>query len=247
MSTSQTHPGAALLRPHLRDCGYRPPQLVTNIEMGNGRRYTVPLAAFARSPRDSRSACIAVIDAGGSDPEAAVASCRSLGAPLVFLYFPDQLQLWGQSTVRPKLLRRITHDKLPDLFREQKTEFAPESVYRAKTLGRLDKNYQLEFVDVGLMPLVEEEAGRKLAELIERVVEGTKSRLKWRETPQQQGHWLLKSNFWLLAAKILKDKNVPAFTTLDFENLPDVFARISKHYDADALVEVGSKSQTAAL
>jgi type I restriction-modification system DNA methylase subunit len=214
--------------------------------VANGRSCKIPLAAFAHSLHDSRSACIAVID-GVSDPEETVASCRGLGAPLVFIYFLDQWQLWKQSATRPQLLRSIPPKDLPRFFREQKENLAPESVYRAKTWARLDTSYQLEFVDVGLMPLVEEEAGRKLARLIERVVLEAKSRLRWKELSQEQGHWLLKSNFWLLAAKILKDKNVPTFVTLNLENLQDVFAHVAQHYGATVPVRVGTKLQAEAL
>lgn len=246
MISGQNHPGAAGLRPYLLDCGYRASHLATDIEVANGYGGRIPLAAFAHSPHDSRSACIAVID-GVSDPEATVVSCRGLGAPLVFIYFPGQWQLWKQSTTRPELFRHIPHEDLPRFFGEQKEALAPESVYRAKTWARLDKSYQLAFVDVGLMPLVEEEAGRKLAELIERVVLETKSRLGWKELSQEQGQWLLQSNFWLLAAKILRDKNVPAFATLDLENLQDVFAHVAQHYGATAPVWVDTKPQAEAL
>ncbi len=244
MSAQQSHPGAALLRPHLRGCGYRDSQLVTNVEVGNGHHYTVPLVAFAHPSHDSRSACIAVID-GSPDPETDVASCRGLGAPLLFLYFPDQWQIWQQSTVRPKLLWKITHEEMPSFFLKQKEELAPESVYRAKTWARLDASYQLDFVDVGLMPLVEREAGRKLTELIERVVLDTRSRLHWDKISQQQGQWLLRSHFWLLAAKILRDKNVPAFASLDLENVQDTFAYVANHYGSTGPIEVGPKFQAA--
>ena len=244
MSARQTHPGVALLRPHLRDCGYRNSQLVTNVEVENGHRYTVPLAAFAHPSHDSRSACMAVID-GGLDPESTVASCRSLGAPLIFLYFPDQWQLWQQSTVKPKFLRQISHEDMPSFFLEQKGELAPESVYRAKTWARLDASYQLDFVDVGLMPLVEDEAGRKLTELIERVILDTRSRLHWDEISQQQGQWLLQSHFWLLAAKILKDKNVPAFVSLNLENVRDTFDRVAGHYRSTGPIDDNPDLQAA--
>ena len=246
MSSSQSHPGVALLRPYLLDCGYRTSQLAGNIEVENGHRYTVPLAAFAHSPHDSRSACIAVVD-GTSDSEATVVYCRGLGAPLVFLYFPNRWQLWQQSTTRPKLLRQIPPEELPRFFLERKEKLAPESVYRAKTWARLDPSYQLDFVDVGLMPLVEKEAGRKLTELIERVVQEAKSRLHWDEISQQQGQWLLQSHFWLLAAKILKDKDVSTFAALDLENVQDAFARVADHYGATASVQVGVKPQVEAL
>lgn len=246
MISNQNHPRAAHLRPYLLACGYRASQLATNVEVANGHNCKIPLAAFAHSPHDSRSACIAVID-GGSNPEATVASCRGLGAPLVFTYFPDQWQLWKQSTTKPQLLRRISSEELPSFFRDQKKELAPESVYRAKTWARFDTNYQLDFVDVGLMPLVEEEAGRNLARLIERVVLETKSRLGWKELSPAQGHWLLKSNFWLLAAKILKDKSVPTFTTIDLENLQDVFDRVAHHYGSTEPVRIGAKLQAEAI
>jgi type I restriction-modification system DNA methylase subunit len=246
MSSSQKHPEVAVLRPYLLDCGYRASRLAMNIEVENGHRYKVPLAAFAHSPHDSRSACIAIMD-GASDPEATVASCRGLGAPLVFLYFPDQWQLWQQSTTKPKLLRQISPAELPHFFLEKKEDLAPESVYRAKTWARFDTSYQLDFVDVGLMPLVEEEAGRKLTELIERVVQGAKSRLHWDEVSQRQGQWLLQSHFWLLAAKILKDKNVPAFATLDLENVQNAFAHVADHYGAATPVQIGTKPQAEAL
>lgn len=244
MSARQTHPGVALLRPHLQDCGYRNQQLVPNVAVGNGRHYTVPLAAFAHSSHDSRSACIAVVD-GTSDSEATVASCRTLGAPLIFLYFPNQWQIWQQSTAKPKLLRQIPHEGIPSFFRKQKKELSPESIYRAKTWARLDTSYQLDFVDVGLMPLVVEEAGRKLTELIERVILDTRSRLHWDEISQQQGQWLLQSHFWLLAAKILKDKNVPAFVSLDLENVRDTFDRVADHYRSTGPIEAGPEFQAA--
>ena len=245
MSAGQTHPGAARLRPHLRACGYRSSQLVTNVAVENGHRYTVPLAAFAYPSHDSRSACIAVVDGGDLDPEPTVASCRSLGAPLVFLYFPDQWQLWQQSTVKPKLLHQIPHEEISSFFLEQKEELSPEAVYRAKTWARIDTSYQLDFVDVGLLPLVEAEAGRKLTELIERVILDTRSRLHWDEISQQQGQWLLQSHFWLLAAKILKDKNVPAFVSLNLENVRDTFDCVADHYRSTGPIEAGPEFQVA--
>ena len=246
MSAQQSHPGAALLRPHLRGCGYRDSQLVTNVEVGNGHHYTVPLVAFAHPSHDSRSACIAVID-GSPDPESTVASCRRLGAPLVFLYFSDQWQLWQQGSAEPKLQQRLLPEELSHFFLDQKEKLAPESIYRAKTWARLDSSYQLDFVDVGLMPLVEEEAGKKLKDLIEQVVREAKSSLHWSEISQPHGQWLLESHFWLLAAKLLRDKNVQTFASLDLENVQDTFERVAVHYGAKAPVQVGGRSQAKAL
>lgn len=247
MNTKQGQLLAEHLRPYLRRCGYAQGQLVPNVEVSNGHRFQIPLTAFAHYPHDSRSACIAVLE-DIVDPEAAVRACRDLGAPLVFACQPDQLLFWKQTVAGPQLERPpIPLAEVPLFFQEQGSNLAPEAVYRAKTWARFDKTYQLSFVDLGLMPLVEEEAGVRLSELIERVVLGAKSRLGWKQVSQERGQWLLQSNFWLLAAKILKDKNVPGFAPLDLEDLDSVYAAVASHYGAATPVPVGSRQQRLAL
>jgi len=226
------------------NCGYDKSQLVANLPLTEGRQ--VSLAAFAHLPHDSRSACIAIVESI-SDPETDAIACRSLGAPLVFTCRSNELRFWKQRADKPQFVTRIPESTLPRFFDKHRTEFSPESVYRAKTWARFDKYYQLDFVDVGLMPVVEAEAGRRLSELIERVVVETKSRLGWTKITKEQGQWLLKANFWLLAAKILKDKHVPGFITLDFANLDNVFSRVAKHYGSDVHITQGSKQQASAL
>ena len=95
---------------------------------------------------------------------------------------------------------------MPGFFRQHAAELAPGAIYRAKTWARLENTYQLEFVDTGLLPVVEEEAGDKLRSVIERVVSSTRNRLGWTEVSDNDGRWLLQATFWLLAAKILQDK-----------------------------------------
>jgi hypothetical protein len=97
------------------------------------------------------------------------------------------------------------------------------------------------------MPLVQAEAGRKLATLVEDAVIGTKRRLGWRNVSDAQGRWLLQANFWLVAAKILRDKGVSAFAQTKLEDLDTVYARLAKHYGAPAPVEVGLRRQADAL
>ena len=50
---------AAALKPHLEKCGYADAQLETDYRFDDG---TVPLAAFAGTPFDTRSACINVVE-----------------------------------------------------------------------------------------------------------------------------------------------------------------------------------------
>ncbi len=99
---------------------------------------------------------------------------------------------------------------------------------------------------MGLMPLVEEQVGRSLGELIERNVSGLKDRLAWGEITDEQGHWLLQTVFWLVSAKILRDKQVQTFEDLDLNDIDDVFRRVGNHYGTKPLV-AGSKRKVEAL
>jgi len=101
------------------------------------------------------------------------------------------------------------------VLEQNRDRLAPNAIYRAKIWGRLEHNYQLDFVDAGFMPLIEAEAGQKLTGLIERVVSETKHSLGWKNVSETDGRWLLQSTFWLLAAKILQDKSVRGFIGLD--------------------------------
>ena len=227
----------------LRECGYRPELLRADFSFGHDQ--TAPLVAFAQAPADSRSACVAVL-AASSGPRAAVEACKPIGAPVVFVCFQDTLQWWKQGASAAELLETIPANDVERFFKSNVNNFSPEAVYRAKTWGRFQTSYQLGFVDMGLMPLVEEEVGRSLGRLIERNVSGLKRHLAWDEITDEQGHWLLQTVFWLVSAKILQDKQVQTFEDLDLNNVDEVFRRVGNHYGTKPLV-AGSKKKTEAL
>lgn len=227
----------------LRACGYRPDLLRTDFLFGDDR--TVPLVGFAQPPADSRSACVAVLSAA-SAPRLAVEACRPLGAPLVFVCFQDTLQWWKQGARSAEYLESIPANDFEPFFNRNLKNFSPEAVYRAKTWGRFRKEYQLSFVDVGLMPLVEDEVGRSLSTLVERNVAELKDYLGWGEVTDDQGHWLLQTVFWLVSGKILRDKRVERFDDLDLNDVQEVFRRVARHYGTKPLV-VGSTSEMEGL
>ncbi len=209
---------------------------------------TASLLAFSDQPFDSRTASVAVVN-GPRFEDNDISALRPLGAPLVFACLPDCYQFWSQGATRPVFQRRLTGQQLPNFFAEHRQRLSPESIYRAKVWGRLDPSVQLDFVDVGLMPLVEEEAGRKLTRLIERTVNGTKKRLGWDEVSDTNGRWLLQSVFWLLAAKILHDKGVSKFRQLSLTDLEDSYQRLAEHYDSQSPhpIPIGGRRKRDAL
>jgi hypothetical protein len=242
--------GAALLTPTsiegpLRDCGYRPDLLRADFPFGG---LTVPLVGFAQPPVDSRSACIAVLSEppGIRGPRFAVEDCKPLGAPVVFVCLRDTLQWWKQGAASAEYLAGIPADNVEQFFQVNKNQFSPEAVYRAKTWGRYRRADQLSFVDLGLMPLVEEQVGKSLETLVERNVSDLKDNLGWKDITNKQGPWLLKAIFWLLSGKILHDKDVENFARIDLQDVEDVFRRVATHYGTEVLPVV-SKEQLYAL
>jgi N-6 DNA Methylase len=231
------------IRAPLRECGYRADLLQTDFSFGKDQ--TVPLVGFAQSPADSRSACVAVLS-GGRGPRIEVEACRPLGTPLVFVCSQDMLQWWKQGASSAEYLDSVPAKDVDRFFHDHREDFSPDAVYRAKTWGRFQKAYQLNFVDLGLMPLVEEQVGKTLGRLIESNVSELKGRLGWEEVNSEQGHWLLQTVFWLVSAKILRDKQVQSFEDLDLNDVEKVFERLGNHYGTKPLV-AGSKKKLEAL
>jgi N-6 DNA methylase len=236
MSTYHKHDvlTPAMIRPWLERCGYQPPLLVSDFRFGTaGGTHDVALAAFAHQPTDARSACMAVVSAN-HEPAQTVLSYRELGAPVLFVCRDGELQWWSQRADTLKYEATIPLSNLPGFFHTHQQDFAPQAVYRAKTWGRLEQEYQLTFVDAGLMPVIEASIGRALSQLVERVVDEVTRILTPLLITEELGPRLLQSIFWILAAKILKDKNVPTFDSLDLSDLNEVFSRVAAHYGASS-------------
>ncbi len=231
----------------LLDVGFREDRLRLDVPIPGGDS-RVSLLAFADQPFDSRTASVAVMHGRWlAEPE--IAAVRPLGAPLVFVCLPDHFQLWVQGVERPRFHLRLTPRELPGFFSRHRQHLAPGAIYRAKLWGRLEHSFQLEFVDAGFLPLIEEQAGQRLKDFIERLVTETRNRLGWREVSDADGRWLLQSTFWLLAAKILQDKAVPGFVRLELSDVEEVYSRLAKHYNSEAPrpVPLSSRNRREAL
>ena len=213
----------------LQEIGYADDLLKQDFGFGDGHR--VDLVAFCRPPPDIRSSGIAVM-LGAGPPLDKVRACSGLAAPVVFVWTPAALEWWKQTTDGPELHDRVRTQSVSNFFRRRKVreELGPDKLYRAKNLGRIDRQYQLSFVDVGLMQLAEQEVGGRVAELVERVVRTLQQELFPGGIPNSQqgrrdGQWLFKAVFWLLAAKILQDKGVDGFKLLDLADAQSTTAR----------------------
>ena len=218
---------AVSLVPHLKGCGYDKERLKLDYRFGSGQ---VPVAAFADTPYDARSVCIAVVDAL-SEPESLVVESRPLGAPVVFACHADALQWWKQTTQKPILVDKVERRQIPAFFDSHRKDFSPNNIFEGKTRRRLPGQVQLDFVDAGLMPFIERTDGERLSRAVETAFRAIEGALKHKLQSETDAQNAIKATFWLLAAKALHDKEVDGFRNLNLLDIEEVFARVGRHYD----------------
>ena len=232
------------LIPHLQRCGYSDALLARPYDFGVG---TVPVAAFADTPHDSRSACVAVIETGQS-PEKDVIAIRPLGAPVVLACYNGSLQWWKQPPGTPVLQEKLDSAQVQRFFGEHQDDLGPKTVFKGKTFRRLPHQTQLSFVDAGLLPFVEREQGAQLSGLVVRALRDIEETLARKIERDSDIENAIKATFWLLAAKALRDKGVNGFKTVNLADVEDVFARVGRHYGVpDDVPPRGRKWQAATL
>jgi hypothetical protein len=168
---------------------------------------------------------------------------------LFFAIFRGNLQVWKPGPYNAVCLEEsLSLSQIPAYFAEHQTEFTPSRIYDAKTRGRLPgSNRQLRFVDVGLLPFAENEIGSKLTETVVTIIDLLLDSFQSKRYSKKREDWILKSTFRLIAAKILKDKNVANFSSLDITNLSDVFRRVQHHYGSLDRITLGQPEQQGAL
>jgi hypothetical protein len=215
---------------YLKQWGYSAPLIRADFCFGqDGYEQKVPLVAFARQPPDARTACIAVIDAAEDDAKA-VAGYREVGAPVVLACHEKGVQWWKQGAEHPEPQEKVAAERVEQFASEQGSMFAPSRLYQAKTQGLIDPQLRLPFVDELLIPAVERDMGKRLGEALGEVFASLRMQFPVKELAEPLAHQLLRDAFWLLAAKLLHDKDVPAFAQLDLAETRDVFHRVGKHY-----------------
>ncbi len=232
-----------IIEAETRQLGYRDDAVRKNYTYtdvwasGNATTRSVPFAAFTQTPPSYRSAAFAVVEAGRRDADALVSEHRALGAPLMFVIEADFVSVW-QVTGNPRLLLRTALEELPKLFADRKEEWKPDTIHRAKAIGKIETRYQLDFVDVGLITAIEGEIHTKLDRLLRDALASSRE-----VTGSIDDRDLFKGVFRLLAAKILMDRAHPTASEWDNDDVVSVIDRIGAYYHLPArsdLVSAGA-------
>ena len=209
------------------------------------------MAGFAHETYDARSACVAAVDTNlltGQPLEELVTSYRGLGAPVLFTCCRQELQWWSFTTEKPVFREKVSADKVSNFFHKNREDFAPKKIYRAKNLWGLGKRQQLYFVDIGLMQLIEDEMGNRLGELMHRVLKLLRGGFTEKQLNKKENQrWIFRAGFWLLCAKILKDKGAEKFKRLNINDIDAVINVVSTHYGAREQVTIETQKQRRVL
>lgn len=227
--------GLAKIEAGLRAIGYRPESLIYDYNFADvlsetGEELCVALAAFTQVPESFRSAAFGVIT-GAHDADA-VERRRALGAPILFSIGHDDVGVWRVGAEgKPRLTERVPLDQLDALFARNADNWSPHAVHRAKSLGQTQTAYQLDFVDLGLMPVIEHEIEVKLDRLLGEVIAKLLTGI---DDPRRE-EAAFRTTFRLLAAKILIDRQHPDAASWSTAPVAEVLAGIETYYHLDQM------------
>jgi N-6 DNA Methylase len=225
----------------LRRLGYSSEALIHDYTFADvlsisGEERHVELAAFTQMPESYRSAAFAVIS--GTSDVSAIVGRRALGAPILFVIGQSDVGVWRVGAQgAPRLLERVSLDALPELFQRNAERWRPQAVHRAKSLAQSQVAYQLDFVDLGLIPAIEHEVEDKLDRLLKRVIDQL---LKGLDGEREEAAF--RTTFRLLAAKILVDREHPDALSWAVAPVGEVLAGIEAYYNLGQLSTFASAS-----
>ena len=234
----------------VRRVGYRDEAIVRDyvfadvLDSANTTR-TVALAAFTQTPPSYRSAALAAVQGGPGGALDWVMAHRALGAPLLFVLEGDHVTLWQvRGEAPPSVIERLPLRDVPALFERHIEAWRPRAIHRAKAIGAVNREYQLDFVDIGLLPALEGEVHLKLDRLLDDTLTSS-SQASSADSPDSA--LLFRVIFRLLAAKILQDRGHSYAQHWDVQNLSSVLRAIESYYSLPAVPGTGPKTMSPAF
>src|SRR5207249_3290741 len=122
-------------------------------------------------------------------------------------------------------------------------DWSPSAIHRAKSIGAIDRTYQLDFVDAGLLPMVEGQVHAKLDRLIDETLTETLRGYHLQAGNQLDERALFRTTFRLLAAKVLQDREHSLALEWDASDIDTVLDAIARYYNLPRLANERSPVQ----
>lgn len=156
----------------------------------------------------------------------AVMAHRAWGAPVMLSIAEDHVSVWQvRPTDSPRLIARHPLERIATLFDEYAERWSPAAMHRVKAMGQPLLPYQLDFVDLGLIPAIASEIHTKLDRLLRDTIAELIDDAQSVDAPT-----LVKLAFRLLAGKILADRQHPISRGWDLGDAVQVLNAIAAHY-----------------
>ena len=208
-------------------------------------------AGFGQTPYSYDSACLAAFPTEVPAPPSLLLNYRALGAPFAFEVREDCVVPWriGRDAENTgQFADRIPIEAIEVAFKERRTDWSPEAVLRAKNIGLTTPPRQLDFIDLGLIPALEEEVSRKLHELLNESLTDAQKIFRKRTGHQPDVRRLFRLVFRLLAGRVLHDRAVPGFRSLPQQLHPSlILERVGNYYGETLPVLQDRAAQQAVL
>lgn len=194
-----------------------------------GSDRSIDLAVFGQEPADYRSACFGLLASGTSATPDEIASFKALGAPQVFNVINGMTEQWGIGENVPARVGLFRTEELPNRIVANESIWNPSGVLRAKHGFRSPGGRQIDFVDIGLLPALDHEAGKKIDHLVARLLHNIEQAhlQKKRRFDARTVYGIL---FRFLAAKLLKDREVSTVPAIDFAEPESALRAVQNYY-----------------
>ena len=208
-------------------------------------------AAFGQTPLSYDSACFAILPTAAPVTPNVIANYRALGAPLALEIHEDCMIPWrvgrdAEST--NQFAGRIPLNAIESAFDQRKSQWSPDSILRAKNVGLPSAPRQLDFIDLGLIPALEEEISQKLHELLNETLAQAQKVYRQRTGQQPDVRRLFRLVFQLLAGRVLHDRGIPGFRSLAEPRDPAVILeKVGNYYGENLPILQDEGAQRAAF
>jgi hypothetical protein len=247
LTVEQRHQLVAPVFGGLRSIGYRPGLIqrdysYVDLFSDKGAVREVDIAAFGQEPFDYRSACIAIrVAAEPTIHSEDMADLRSLGAPHVLVVTPSITQQWIIRERNPVCSLTFPTTEIDARIKSKESEWNPSTVLRAKSGFTKPSPEQTDFVDIGLLPVLDTEAGKKIDRMVSRVLHTVEIVCKQRNE-SFDAHAIFNVLFRFLAAKLLKDRSFNTDPEIDFSKPISTLQAVDNHYHSKKLLVTPSVS-----
>ena len=193
----------------------------------------LPAAVFGRTPPSFDTACISILVSGRNTPKELVNAHRAFGAPVAFEVDESVVRQWKVSAEpsASKVWKEFPATAIKSEFNRNADNWSPDSILRAKNITAGLQSRQLDFVDLGLLPALEEQVRQKLDALLRDVLSTASATHKKQTKRKANDQELFRLVFRLLAAKVLCDRQVNGFRSIrSFDDVDDVLSRVGRYY-----------------